>query len=143
MDYAHTDDALENALKAVRELKPRRVITVFGCGGDRDCGKRPKMARAAEQHSDLVILTTDNPRTEEPAAIIAEAKAGFQGNRHAVIEDRREAIAEAIRLAGQRDIVLIAGKGHETYQEIDGVRHPFDDREVARQCIAAKAEGTP
>ena len=142
VDYAHTDDALENALKAVRELQPRRVITVFGCGGDRDRGKRPKMARAADNHSDLAILTSDNPRTEDPAAIIEEAKAGFQSNRYAIIEDRREAISEAIRLAGERDIVLIAGKGHENYQEIDGVRHPFDDRKVAKQCIAAKAEGT-
>lgn len=142
VDYAHTGDALENALKAVRELKPRRLITVFGCGGDRDHGKRPEMARVAEQHSDLAILTSDNPRTEDPAEIIAEAKAGFQSQRYAIIEDRREAISEAIKVAGERDIVLIAGKGHETYQEIDGVRHPFDDREVARQCIAAKAEGT-
>ncbi|MCB1076204.1 MAG: UDP-N-acetylmuramoyl-L-alanyl-D-glutamate--2,6-diaminopimelate ligase [Verrucomicrobiae bacterium] len=142
VDYAHTPDALENVLKTVRDLKPRRLIVVFGCGGDRDRTKRPMMGAAAERLSDLAILTSDNPRTEDPEAIIAQTRAGMTGNRIGVIPDRKQAIAEAIRLAGERDIVVIAGKGHETYQEIEGVRHPFDDREIARQCIAAKAEGT-
>lgn len=142
VDYAHTPDALENALKTVRDLEPRRLIAVFGCGGDRDRTKRPLMGAAAERLADLAILTSDNPRTEDPEGIIAETRAGMKGNRVLVIADRRAAIAEAIRIAGERDIVIIAGKGHEPYQEIDGVRHPFDDRLVATQCIAAKAEGT-
>ena len=142
VDYAHTPDALENALKTVRDLEPRRLIVVFGCGGDRDRTKRPLMGAAAERLADLAILTSDNPRTEDPEEIIAQTRAGMSGNRVRVIADRRAAIAEAIRLAGEKDIVLIAGKGHETYQEIAGVRHPFDDRLVASQCIAAKAEGT-
>jgi UDP-N-acetylmuramoyl-L-alanyl-D-glutamate--2,6-diaminopimelate ligase len=142
VDYAHTPDALENALKTIRELKPNRLITVFGCGGDRDREKRPLMGAVAEKLSDLAILTSDNPRTEDPEGIIAQTKAGMSGARSHSIIDRRQAISEAIRLAGERDVVLIAGKGHETYQEIDGLRHPFDDRLVAQQVIAAKAEGT-
>ncbi len=142
VDYAHTPDALENALKTLRELKPRRLITVFGCGGDRDRGKRPLMGGVAERLSDLAIVTSDNPRTEDPEEIIQQTVAGMGAGRAKVIADRREALAQAIRLAGERDIVLIAGKGHESYQEIDGVRHPFDDRKVARQYIAAKAEDT-
>ncbi|MCB1235809.1 MAG: UDP-N-acetylmuramoyl-L-alanyl-D-glutamate--2,6-diaminopimelate ligase [Verrucomicrobiae bacterium] len=141
VDYAHTPDALENALKTVRDLEPRRVITVFGCGGDRDRGKRPKMGRVADELSDFAILTSDNPRTESPAAIIKDTLEGVSSQRVKAIEDRREAIAEAIRMAGDRDIVLIAGKGHETYQEIDGVRHPFDDREVAKRFIVDRVEG--
>lgn len=142
VDYAHTPDALENALKTVRDLQPRRLIVVFGCGGDRDRTKRPLMGAAAERLSDLAVLTSDNPRTEDPEAILAEVKAGFSGARVKTIADRREAIAAAIRVAGERDIVVIAGKGHEPYQEINGVRYDFDDRLVARQCIAAKMEGT-
>lgn len=142
VDYAHTPDALENALKTVRDLRPRRLIAVFGCGGDRDRTKRPLMGAAAERLSDLAILTSDNPRTEDPESILAQVRTGFSGNRVLVNPDRRAAIADAIRLAGERDIVVIAGKGHETYQEIGGIRHPFDDRLVARQCIAAKMEGT-
>ncbi|MCB1231729.1 MAG: UDP-N-acetylmuramoyl-L-alanyl-D-glutamate--2,6-diaminopimelate ligase [Verrucomicrobiae bacterium] len=142
VDYAHTPDALENAIKTLRELKPRRLITVFGCGGDRDRTKRPIMGGVADRLSDFSIITSDNPRTEDPEEIILQARAGMSGNRVEVIENRRDAIARAIELAGERDIVLIAGKGHEDYQEINGVKHPFDDRKVARQVIAAKSEGT-
>lgn len=142
VDYAHTPDALENALKTLKELKPRRLITVFGCGGDRDRGKRPLMGGVADRLSDLAIVTSDNPRTEDPDEIIRQIVSGMRGERAKVIADRRAAIGQAISLAGERDIVLIAGKGHETYQEIDGVRHPFDDVKVARQFIAAKAEDT-
>jgi UDP-N-acetylmuramoyl-L-alanyl-D-glutamate--2,6-diaminopimelate ligase len=140
VDYAHTPDALENALKTLRDLRPKRIITVFGCGGDRDRAKRPQMGAVVDRLSDVAILTSDNPRTEDPGQIIADTKAGIASGRVLVIEDRREAIAEAIKHAGPREIVLIAGKGHEDYQEIDGVRHHFDDREEARNCIAAKAE---
>ena len=141
VDYAHTPDALTNAIAALRELKPSRLITVFGCGGDRDRSKRAPMAEAAEKGSDLAILTSDNPRTESPEQIIADAAEGFRGHTpHETIVDRREAIRRAIDLAEERDIVLIAGKGHETYQEIDGVRHDFDDRLEARNAIAARAE---
>ncbi len=140
VDYAHTPDALINAVATLKELNPNRLITVFGCGGDRDRTKRAPMAAAAEAGSDLSILTSDNPRTEEPDRILADAARGFQRKSHEIILDRREAIRRAIELAGPRDIVLIAGKGHETYQEINGVKHDFDDRLEARNAIAAKAE---
>ncbi len=141
VDYAHTPDAIASVLKTLRDLGPNRIITVFGCGGDRDTGKRAMMAKAAEDQSDLCILTTDNPRTEPPAQILEDVEKGFQSHNYEVIEDRRLAIKRAIRLAEERDIVLIAGKGHETYQEIDGVRHEFDDRRTAVNFIREKAEG--
>ncbi|MDF1824363.1 MAG: UDP-N-acetylmuramoyl-L-alanyl-D-glutamate--2,6-diaminopimelate ligase [Verrucomicrobiales bacterium] len=140
VDYAHTPDALISVLETLRTLSPNRIITVFGCGGDRDVLKRPLMALAAEQGGDYCILTSDNPRTEDPQVILQDAKKGFREQEHEVIEDRETAIARAIDLAGERDIVLIAGKGHETYQEIDGVRHDFDDRRVAARHINQKAE---
>ena len=136
VDYAHTPDGIVNALRTVRGLKPRRVITVFGCGGDRDRTKRPKMARAAEEASEVCVLTSDNPRTEDPLAIMAEAKKGFTRGGHLEIADRKEAIRAALELACEGDIVVIAGKGHETYQEVHGKRSPFDDRRIARQIIA-------
>ncbi|MDA7673043.1 UDP-N-acetylmuramoyl-L-alanyl-D-glutamate--2,6-diaminopimelate ligase [Verrucomicrobiales bacterium] len=139
VDYAHTPDALENALKTARDLRPNRLITVFGCGGDRDVRKRPLMGKAADTASDLSILTLDNPRTEDPAKILRDTESGMNGN-YKVIEDRREAIEFAISLAGERDIVVIAGKGHEDYQEINGVKHDFDDRKVAGECIRARSE---
>ncbi|HEY1048347.1 MAG TPA: UDP-N-acetylmuramoyl-L-alanyl-D-glutamate--2,6-diaminopimelate ligase [Prosthecobacter sp.] len=136
VDYAHTPDALENALKTIRALRPRRIITVFGCGGDRDRAKRPLMAAAAERGSDVCVLTSDNPRTEDPEAIIADAMKGFTRPRnHATIVDRREAIKVALENARGGDIVLVAGKGHEDYQEIQGKKHPFDDRRVVRQML--------
>lgn len=142
VDYAHTDDALAKALGVLKGLPHGRLICVFGCGGDRDRSKRPLMGRAASALSDLVILTSDNPRGEDPAAILAEIRAGLvPGAAHEVIEDRREAIRRAIRLAGEGDIVLIAGKGHETYQEIGGARFPFDDREVAAEAMGERCAG--
>jgi UDP-N-acetylmuramoyl-L-alanyl-D-glutamate--2,6-diaminopimelate ligase len=136
VDYAHTPDALVNVLTTLRSLKPNRIITVFGCGGDRDRTKRPKMAAAAEQGSDICVLTSDNPRTEDPATIVADAAAGFSRSARSVtVVDRRQAIQTALEGARDGDIVLIAGKGHEDYQEIQGVRHPFDDRKIARQIL--------
>ncbi len=141
VDYAHTPDALTNVLETVRDLRPNRIIIVFGCGGDRDVTKRAPMAAAAEAGSDFCILTSDNPRTEDPEQILSDAAKGFLDTTHEVIEDRRLAIKRAIRLAEARDIVIIAGKGHEAYQEIDGVRHDFDDRRIAVGLIREKAEG--
>lgn len=141
VDYAHTPDALTNVLSTLRALEPNRIITVFGCGGDRDSTKRPLMAAAAEAGSDLCILTSDNPRTEDPKKILSDASRGFIRGGHEVLEDRWDAIRRAINLAGERDIVLIAGKGHESYQEINGVRHDFDDRKVAAGFVGRKAEG--
>ena len=141
VDYAHTPDAIINVLNTLRDLKPARIITVFGCGGDRDVSKRATMAAAAESGSDICILTSDNPRTEDPRSILQDAAKGFLGKDFEVVEDRRVAIKRAISLAGERDIVLIAGKGHETYQEINGVRHDFDDRRVASGFINERSEG--
>lgn len=138
VDYAHTDDALTNVLSTLRDLGPRRLICVFGCGGDRDRAKRPLMARAAAQIADYTIVTSDNPRTEDPEAIIADILKGIRGAPHETIVDRKDAIFRAIDLAESGDIVLIAGKGHETYQEVHGVRTAFDDVSVARNAIQAK-----
>jgi len=138
VDYAHTDDALTNVLKTLRDLGPRRIITVFGCGGDRDRAKRPLMARAVEAYSDHAIITSDNPRNEDPAAILADIRSAMRGSAHETIEDRTQAIQRAIQVAGPNDIVLIAGKGHEEYQEIAGTRLPFDDARIARRAIDAK-----
>lgn len=135
VDYAHTPDGLVNALSTARALRPERIITVFGCGGDRDRLKRPLMARAVEDHSDISILTSDNPRTEDPQAIMDDARKGFTRSAHALIADRKEAIHTAIKGAREGDIVVIAGKGHEPYQDVQGVKHPFDDRRVARQLV--------
>tara|TARA_R110002096_G_scaffold179153_2_gene356121 strand:+ start:681 stop:2165 length:1485 start_codon:yes stop_codon:yes gene_type:complete len=135
VDYAHTPDALEKACATLRELKPKRLITVFGCGGDRDRDKRPLMARAASVGSDAVLLTSDNPRTEDPQQILEDAKKGLAGVEFAIIEDRETAIREAIMDAGEKDIVLIAGKGHENYQELADGRIDFDDRLVAQHAI--------
>ncbi len=138
VDYAHSPDALVNVLRTLRDLKPHRLITVFGCGGDRDRAKRPLMARAAEEYSDLCIATSDNPRSEEPSAILADVEAGFQDKPYEIIVDRRDAIHRAIGLAQPRDIVLIAGKGHETYQETNGKRTAFDDVQVALAALDSK-----
>jgi UDP-N-acetylmuramoyl-L-alanyl-D-glutamate--2,6-diaminopimelate ligase len=142
VDYAHTEDALNRLLMAAETLKTGRIITVFGCGGDRDRGKRPKMGEAAVRSSDVVILTSDNPRTEDPHAILEQVELGVVkalGQRPHVqyrkIPDRREAIETAVREAREADMVLIAGKGHEDYQIVGTTKHHFDDREVARQAI--------
>ncbi len=142
VDYAHTEDALVRLLTAAQALKAGRIITVFGCGGDRDRGKRPKMGRAAVQYSDVVILTSDNPRTEDPLSILQEVEAGVVDVlrqrphvQYQKVADRREAIAAAVREARPGDMVLIAGKGHEDYQIIGKTKFHFDDREVAREAI--------
>ena len=141
VDYAHTEDALVRLLAAAHALKTGRIITVFGCGGDRDRGKRPKMGRAATEHSDVLILTSDNPRTEDPMAILQEVEAGVRDGleagrvRYEMIPDRRTAIETAIREAKRGDMVLIAGKGHEDYQIIGTQKVHFDDREVAREAV--------
>jgi UDP-N-acetylmuramoyl-L-alanyl-D-glutamate--2,6-diaminopimelate ligase len=143
VDYAHTDDALRNALEAARSLGPARILTVFGCGGDRDPIKRPLMGAVAAQLSDEIIVTSDNPRTEDPQAIIEKILKGVSGvpdarERTLAIPDRKEAIEEAVGRAETGDLVLIAGKGHETYQIIGTERRPFDDRQVARQALEAR-----
>ena len=135
VDYAHTPDALVNVLKTLRELEPGRLITVFGCGGDRDRQKRPLMGRIADQNADYSIITSDNPRKEDPNAIISEIEKGFGSDRYEKVAERAEAIARAIALAQPRDIILIAGKGHETYQEFADHTVPFDDIQVARRAI--------
>jgi UDP-N-acetylmuramoyl-L-alanyl-D-glutamate--2,6-diaminopimelate ligase len=146
VDYAHTEDALERLISTAREIltqnkerrtknKERRIITVFGCGGDRDRGKRQVMGAIATRLSDVVIITSDNPRSEDPAAIIREIEEGAEKKNYRIEPDRKEAIRKAVDMADDGDIVLIAGKGHETYQEIRGVRHDFDDREVLKERL--------
>lgn len=139
VDYAHTDDALRNLLDTVRSLKPRRVITVFGCGGDRDRSKRPLMGAVAAQRSDLVIATSDNPRSEPPEAILDEIALGLRDREtpFELVVDRRLAIEKALRAAEPGDVVAIAGKGHEATQTIRDRRLPFDDRQVARQILGS------
>jgi UDP-N-acetylmuramoyl-L-alanyl-D-glutamate--2,6-diaminopimelate ligase len=142
VDYAHTDDALKSLLEAVRELEPRRLITVFGCGGDRDRSKRPLMGAVAARLSDVVILTSDNPRSEPPEAIIEDVRRGIPAARAdetQVIVDRREAIARALELGREGVVVVIAGKGHETYQVLRDRKVPFDDRQVVREVLARPA----
>ena len=137
VDYAHTDDALTNVMKTLRDLHPRRLIVVFGCGGNRDRAKRPLMAKAVERLADWAIVTSDNPRKEDPEAIIAEVATGFQGSNYETVVDRQAAIAKAISLAQPKDIVLIAGKGHESYQEFAESTIPFDDVAAARLVVDA------
>lgn len=136
VDYAHTDDALRNVLETLQECKKGRIITVFGCGGDRDRDKRPKMARAAESLSDVVIVTSDNPRQEDPQEIIRQVLTGISNQSQCLVEvDRKQAIVKAIQLAHDNDIVLIAGKGHEKIQEFKDHSIPFDDCLVARSVL--------
>lgn len=140
VDYAHTPDALENVLKTINDIRTKneQLITVVGCGGDRDKTKRPIMANIATQMSDKVIITSDNPRTENPSTIIAEMEAGVEPQnfkKSLSIEDRKNAIKTACQLANANDIILIAGKGHETYQEIQGVRHDFDDMKIVKEFL--------
>ena len=135
VDYAHTPDALENILDSINEIRTKneRLITVFGCGGDRDTSKRPEMGKIATRKSTLAIITSDNPRTENPTEIIKEIEAGVEPqnfSKYTTIPDRREAIKMAIKFAEPKDIIVVAGKGHETYQEINGVKNHFDDTET-------------
>lgn len=138
VDYAHTPDALEAVLVAARELGPGRVLVVFGCGGDRDAAKRPRMGAVASEHADVVVLTTDNPRSEDPLRILEAVRSGCSGD-PLVEPDRRAAIAVALGSARPGDVVVIAGKGHEQGQEVAGVVTPFDDRLVAAELLASTA----
>jgi UDP-N-acetylmuramoyl-L-alanyl-D-glutamate--2,6-diaminopimelate ligase len=140
VDYAHTPEGLRNILKAIWDTRPENLIVVFGAGGDRDRGKRPQMGKAADDFADIIILTNDNPRSEEPEEIIAEIGRGiYDQKKVTVIPDRREAIRSALARAAKRDAVLVAGKGHETYQEIAGQKFPFDDHQVIEEYIKEKA----
>ncbi|MCC6283319.1 MAG: UDP-N-acetylmuramoyl-L-alanyl-D-glutamate--2,6-diaminopimelate ligase, partial [Saprospiraceae bacterium] len=141
VDYAHTPDALEKVLETVLKLKKKnaRVITVTGAGGDRDKTKRPLMAQISARFSDQLILTSDNPRTEDPAAILRDMEAGLDAEglkKTLVIQDREQAIKTAVRLAGLEDVIVVAGKGHEKYQDIKGVKYPFDDKEVLMKAFS-------
>jgi len=135
VDYAHTPDALKVLLDSVREITQGRIITVFGCGGDRDRTKRPLMGRVASERSDMVVLTSDNPRSEDPLQIIRDIEKGIEGNNYIIRVDREEAIREAVRMAKRGDSVVVAGKGHERYQEIKGRRYGFSDRDVVRRVL--------
>jgi UDP-N-acetylmuramoyl-L-alanyl-D-glutamate--2,6-diaminopimelate ligase len=144
VDYAHTPDALEKVLLALREVSSptgSRLICVFGCGGDRDRGKRAMMGKIAERFSDLCIVTSDNPRSEDPQEIIAEIVGGMSGDNHEIIVERATAIQRAINRAQQIDTVLIAGKGHEGYQEINGVKLPFSDVKISQQMLQSWMAG--
>ena len=142
VDYAHTDDALLNTLRTARDLTPGRIITVFGCGGDRDKTKRIPMGRVAGENSDIAIITSDNPRTEDPMAIIREIETGLKetGTKYEILSDRRDAIFKAISLAKTDDVVIIAGKGHENYQIVGNDKFHFDDREVAKEGLERISE---
>lgn len=140
VDYAHTPDALENVLQTIKQLSKskQQIITVVGCGGDRDKTKRPIMANIACKFSNKVVLTSDNPRTENPASILHDMQQGVQEqdtNKVIVVEDRKQAIKTAILMANAEDVILVAGKGHEKYQEINGVKYPFDDKEILSQLL--------
>lgn len=140
VDYAHTPDALQSVCQTLRELNPGRLITVFGCGGDRDRGKRAPMARAVEQFSDFSFVTSDNPRSEDPESILNDVEKGFSGSAYQKVSDRAQAIREAVAIAESGDIVLIAGKGHEDYQIIGDRTVNFDDRVEARKAISDRAK---
>jgi UDP-N-acetylmuramoyl-L-alanyl-D-glutamate--2,6-diaminopimelate ligase len=145
VDYAHTPDALAQVLRALRALAVQRggqLWCVFGCGGDRDPHKRPLMGAAAAQHADRVVLTNDNPRSEAPEAIAAQIRPGLAGHGAVqIVLDRAQAIAGAVRQAAANDVVLVAGKGHEDYQETGGVRAPFSDRQQVGLALRARAAG--
>jgi UDP-N-acetylmuramoyl-L-alanyl-D-glutamate--2,6-diaminopimelate ligase len=157
VDYAHTPDALEKVIRTLRPLAPTRIITVFGCGGDRDRGKRPLMGSIAARLSDLAILTSDNPRSENPRDILREIEEGVRGEGlpqllqlaeltskergYMELDDRAEAISLAVQHARPGDTLLIAGKGHEDYQLIGAERRAFDDREEARKALEKRAHG--
>jgi UDP-N-acetylmuramoyl-L-alanyl-D-glutamate--2,6-diaminopimelate ligase len=155
IDYAHTEDALERLILTAKNLispgypvnrnslePERRIITVFGCGGDRDTGKRPVMGRVSTALSDFVIITSDNPRSEDPSEIIRQIEEGAVNRNYLIEPDRRKAIQQAVDLAEDGDIVLVAGKGHEDYQEIQGIRYPFSDREILYKAITRKRGST-
>ncbi|MBR6020805.1 MAG: UDP-N-acetylmuramoyl-L-alanyl-D-glutamate--2,6-diaminopimelate ligase, partial [Kiritimatiellae bacterium] len=139
VDYAHTDDALSNVLSALRPVTPGRLICLFGCGGDRDRTKRPRMAAAAARLADVLVLTSDNPRTEDPLAILADIQAGLPSPCPVPVHvepDRAAALALAVSLSRPGDTLLVAGKGHEAYQEIHGILHPFSDAAVLSALLS-------
>jgi UDP-N-acetylmuramoyl-L-alanyl-D-glutamate--2,6-diaminopimelate ligase len=141
VDYAHTSDALKNVLCALKKIQPKRIITVFGCGGDRDRTKRPVMGKTAVEMSDFVFVTSDNPRMEEPNNIVLDIEVGIKKvgkTNYKVIVDRENAIKEAIMMANKGDVILLAGKGHETYQIIGVNKVHFSDAEIANKYIALK-----
>ena len=138
IDYAHNAVALESLLKALREYHPERLVTLFGCGGNRDAAKRPKMAKAAAQYADKLVITSDNPRNEKPEAIIDDILAGLEDCKtpYDVVVDRREAIYHALKIAEKGDIIVLAGKGHEDYQVLAGMEHiHFDEREIVAEGL--------
>jgi len=137
VDYAHTEDALKNAISALRQVSAKRIIVVFGCGGERDKAKRPKMGTVVSELADYAIVTNDNPRHEDPLEIINDIKRGITKDNFCVVAERREAIKKSLSLARPGDIVLVAGKGHESYQIVQDERIHFDDREVVRECLKA------
>ena len=143
VDYAHTPDALKNVLVTARGFAKNRLISVFGCGGDRDHGKRPIMGEISGRYADLSVVTSDNPRSEDPMAIIDSVEEGIRRTAasYVVIENRREAIHYALDQAQPGDVIVVAGKGHETYQEIHGVKHHFDDKEIVEEYLKEKADG--
>lgn len=136
IDYAHTPDGLVNIISAVKDFAQKRVITVFGCGGNRDSSKRPQMGKIAEDLSDIVVVTSDNPRCEVPGEIIKDILGGMQKTNHVVVENRKDAIKYAMKIAEDGDIIILAGKGHETYQEINRVKHDFDERAIIKEFLA-------
>lgn len=137
IDYAHSPESLENILLAVKEYTNGKVISVFGCGGDRDSGKRPIMGEISGRIADYTIITSDNPRTEEPEVIVKQIEEGIKktNGKYECIVDRKESIRRAIEIATKRDIVVLAGKGHEPYQEINHKTYPFDERIIVREII--------
>ena len=137
IDYAHSPESLQNILSAVKSYTRGRVISVFGCGGDRDPGKRPQMGEISGNIADFTIITSDNPRTEDPTEIVKEIEVGTKKTKgkYIAIVDRIEAIKYAINMANKNDIIVLAGKGHETYQEINGKKYPFDEREIIKKLI--------
>ena len=137
IDYAHSDESLRNVLKAVKGYTKGRVICVFGCGGDRDAGKRPKMAKVSGEIADYTIITSDNPRTEDPVKIVEDVESGIKGitDNYEVIIDRKEAIEKAIKMCTKEDLVVLAGKGHETYQIVGTTKYPFDEKEIVNEII--------
>lgn len=135
VDYAHTPDSLENVLKTVKEMAEKNIYVIVGCGGDRDKTKRPEMAAIASEFADTAIFTSDNPRSEDPKAILEDMVKGVEKSNYTVIESRKEAIEHAVHSAAAKDIIVIAGKGHETYQIIGSEVLTFDDREEARKAI--------
>ena len=137
IDYAHSPESLQNILQATKSYTRGRVISVFGCGGDRDSGKRPIMGEISGKIADYTIITSDNPRTEDPQKIVDQIEEGIKKTKgkYEVVVDRVEAIERAIKMANKRDIIILAGKGHEPYQEINGVKHPFDERIIVRDIV--------